>query len=128
MMVVEALIGIQGGAFGVRLESHFLKGYRRAVSRGAIALARPALPAKWHWVTDMLPVLEQAGKLWLETLYLEGPAASHGNWRRCLAARRWLTQRNRSCSATFWPGCAGDEATWCLIRDAATAAVAAIPE
>ncbi|MFC0386048.1 hypothetical protein [Muricoccus vinaceus] len=127
MTVVEALIGTRGGAFGVRLESHFLKGYRRAVSRGAIALARPALPAKWPWATDVLPALEQAGKVWMETLYLEGPAASPGNWRRCLSAPRWLTQRNRSCREAFWPGCAGEEAPWCLIRDAGPGAPAPIP-
>ncbi|MBL6082307.1 hypothetical protein JMJ56_30490 [Belnapia sp. T18] len=127
LLVVEALIGAQGGALGVRLESHFLNGYRRAVSRGAIALARPALPAKWPWTTDVLPVLEGAGKLWLEALYLEGPAASLANWTRCLAAPSWLTQRNRFCRRTFWPGCAAEETTWCLIRDATPGAVTAIP-
>jgi hypothetical protein len=124
VMVIEALIGAPGGAFGVRLESHFLNGYRRAVSRGAIALARPALPAKWSWATDMLPALEGAGRLWLETLYLEGPAASPANWERCVASPRWLTRRNRACRETYWPGCAAEEASWCLIRDAGPGAVA----
>ncbi len=127
VMVIEALIGTHGGAFGVRLESHFLNGYRRAVSRGAIALARPALPAKWSWAIDMLPALEGAGRRWLETLYLEGPAASSANWERCVAAPRWLTQRNRYCRETFWPGCAAEDTTWCLIRDAGPGAVTAIP-
>ncbi len=126
VMVIEALIGTGGGAFGVRLESHFLNGYRRAVSRGAIALARPALPAKWSWATDMLPALEGAGRLWMEMLYLEGPAASPANWERCIASPRWLTQRNRSCQETYWPGCAAEEASWCLIRDAGPGAAAAI--
>ena len=127
VMVVEALIGTQGGAFGVRLESHFLKGYRRAVSRGAIALARPALPAKWPWATDVLPALEQAGKLWMKTLYLEGAAASTGNWKRCLAAPRWVTQHNRYCRAAYWPGCAAAERSWCLVHDAGPGAAAPIP-
>jgi hypothetical protein len=128
VMVIEALIGTGGGAFGVRLESHFLNGYRRAVSRGAIALARPALPAKWSWATDALPTFEGAGRLWLEMLYLEGPATSSANWQRCVASQRWLTRRNRSCRETFWPGCEAGEGTWCLIRDAGPGAVAAMSE
>lgn len=127
VMVIEALIGTQGGAFGVRLESHFLKGYRRAVSRGAIALARPALPAKWPWATDVLPALEQAGKLWMKTLYLEGSAASIGNWKRCLAASRWVTQHNRHCREAYWPGCAAEDMSWCLVHDAGPGTVAPIP-
>jgi len=129
MTVVEALIGTQGGALGVRLESHFLKVYRRAVSRGAIAFARPALPAKWPWVTDLLPLTEELGMAWLETLYLEGPAASPANWQQCLAAPRWLTQGNRSCRESFWAGCAptGGPASWCLIRDAGPGTPTPIP-
>ncbi|MBI0536237.1 hypothetical protein D9599_11685 [Roseomonas sp. KE2513] len=123
MTVVEALIGTRtgmgAGALGVRLESHFLKGYRRAVSRGAIAVARPALPAKWPWVTEALPLAEALGLAWLETLYLEGPAASAANWRDCLASARWQTQGNRSCREGFWEGCAPGEGAggWCLIRE-----------
>jgi hypothetical protein len=127
VMVIEALIGAPGGVFGVRLESHFLNGYRRAVSRGAIALARPALPAKWTWATDALPTFEAAGRLWLEMLYLEGPAASRRNWERCVAAPRWLTRRNRACKETFWPGCEAEEGSWCLIRDAGPGALPAMP-
>jgi hypothetical protein len=129
MTVVEALIGLQGGAFGVRLESHFLKGYRRAVSRGAIAVARPARPAKWPWVTDLLPVSEELGLAWLETLYLAGPAASPANWQRCMAAPRWWTRQNRSCRRDYWSGCAPaeEEGAWCLIREAGPGAPAAIP-
>ncbi|TPG52344.1 hypothetical protein EAH89_18310 [Roseomonas nepalensis] len=128
MTVVEALIGTQGGALGVRLESHFLKGYRRAVSRGALAVARPALPAKWPWVLEILPVVEELGLAWLETLYLEGPAASAANWARCLAAPRWQTRGNRSCRESFHAGCApGGDAGWCLIRDAAPGRPAPLP-
>lgn len=123
LTVLETLIGTDGGSFGVRLESHFLKGYRRAVSRGATAVARPALPAKWPWVTDLLPATELAGMAWLKTLYLDGPAATEANWQRCQSAERWLTRDNRFCSESFWPGCMpdADEARWCLIRDAAVA-------
>ena len=56
--VVEIIVGMQFGVFGVRLESHFLKGYRRAVGRGAIAVARPARPARWEWFSDLMPVIE----------------------------------------------------------------------
>lgn len=120
LTVVEALAGVNAGRFGVRLESHFLKGYRRAVSRGAIALARPALPAKWGWVTDVLPAFDRLGYLWLQTLYLEGPAMTAENWRACVAAPRWQTPANRSCRAGYWPGCAPapEELRWCLVRDA----------
>ena len=121
LTVLETLIGTDGGTFGVRLESHFLKGYRRAVSRGATAVARPALPAKWPWVTELLPATELLGMAWLKTLYLDGPAATPENWQRCLAAERWLTRENRFCAEPFWPGCMPDpeEARWCLIRDTA---------
>jgi len=120
LTVVEALVGVGAGRFGVRLESHFLKGYRRAVERGAIALARPALPAKWDWVTETLPAFERLGYLWLQTLYLEGPAMTPENWRACTAAPRWLTPANRFCRADYWPGCAPEpeELRWCLVRDA----------
>lgn len=117
--VAEARLGIGGGRFGVRLESHFLKGYRRAVTRGAIAVARPALPAKWPWVAELVPALEKLGYVWLETIYFEGPAASPENWRQCTAAPRWTTRANRSCQETWWPGCQQppDEKLWCLVRD-----------
>lgn len=120
LTVLETLIGTDGGSFGVRLESHFLKGYRRAVSRGATAVARPALPAKWPWVTDLLPATDLAGMVWLKTLYLDGPAATPENWQRCMASQRWITRDNRLCREAFWPGCMpdADEGRWCLIRDA----------
>jgi hypothetical protein len=123
LTVLETLIGTDGGSFGVRLESHFLKGYRRAVSRGATAVARPALPAKWPWVTNLLPATDLIGMAWLKTLYLDGPAATAENWQRCLSSERWLTRGNRFCRESFWPGCMpdADEAQWCLIRDAAPA-------
>jgi hypothetical protein len=123
LTVLETLIGTDGGSFGVRLESHFLKGYRRAVSRGATAVARAALPAKWPWVTDLLPATEVVGMAWLKTLYLDGPATTVENWQRCLSSERWLTRGNRFCRESFWLGCMpdADEARWCLIRDATSA-------
>lgn len=116
--VAEAVVGLQAGAFGVRLESHFLQGYRRAVARGAIALARPAVPAKWEWVEALAPPLDRLGYLWLETLYLDGPAAGPQNWQLCQAAPRWQSPANRSCRASFWQGCEPDPEThrWCLVR------------
>ncbi len=120
LTVVEALFGVGVGRFGMRLESHFLKGYRRAVERGAIAVARPALPAKWDWVTRALPVVEPLGYAWLETLYFDGPASSPENWRRCMAAPQWLTPANRFCRESWWQGCAPEpqENRWCLVREA----------
>lgn len=120
LTVAEALIGYGGGRFGVRLESHFLKGYRRAVGRGAIAVARPALPAKWAWVTDTLPLFERLGYLWLETLSFNAASASPDWWRQCQAAPRWMTPANLSCRQSWWPGCgpAPDELRWCLVREA----------
>ncbi|WP_159999092.1 hypothetical protein [Roseomonas sp. 18066] len=117
--VAEAVIGLQPGAFGVRLESHFLQGYRRAVARGAIALARPAVPAKWEWVGALAPPLEELGYLWLETLYFDGVAASPEHWRQCQAAPRWMSPANRSCRAGFWEGCGPDPGArrWCLVRE-----------
>lgn len=113
--VIEAVIGYEGG-MGVRLESHFLQGYRRAVARGAIALARPAVPAKWRWVDHIMPTMERIGYLWLEKIYLEGIAGSPHNWRRCQARREWQTPANASCRAGFWPGCSTEEAAWCLAK------------
>jgi hypothetical protein len=123
VMVAEMVAGSQGGDFGVRLESHFLKGYRRAVGRGAIAVARPARPAKWDWVADLMPTLETIGDLWLETLWLTGDATLPPHWRGCTTHAEWFTRENRVCRAAHWPGCGPDPAAtlprWCLVREAA---------
>jgi hypothetical protein len=120
-MVAEMVAGAQGGDFGVRLESHFLKGYRRAVARGAIAVARPAEPAKWEWVTALIPTLETIGDLWLETLFLSGDATLAPHWRGCTSSAEWFTRDNRICRADFWPGCGRDQDAqrWCLVREGA---------
>jgi hypothetical protein len=121
-LVAELVAGSTGGAFGVRLESHFLRGYRRAVGRGAVALARPAEPRKWQWVTDLLPTFDAAGRLWLESLWLNGPGTRAPNWAACEQAGRWITAQNRDCRATHWPGCGPRheaQANWCLIDEAA---------
>lgn len=119
--VAELVAGAQGGGFGVRLESHFLKGYRRAVARGAIAVARPAVPAKWDWITGLMPALETIGDLWLETIYLSRDATLPPHWQGCAASAEWFTLQNRVCSATYWPGCGpgGDPPRWCLVREPA---------
>ncbi|MBW6400435.1 hypothetical protein KPL78_21420 [Roseomonas sp. HJA6] len=118
MTVAELIIGMQPGAFGVRLESHFLKGYRRAVGRGAIAVARPARPARWEWFSDLMPTLEDVGDLWLEMLHLSRDATTEVHWRGCTASAEWFTTANRYCRASWWPGCgaAPDEERWCLVR------------
>jgi hypothetical protein len=117
-LMAEAVIGSTGGTFGVRLESHFLRGYRRAVARGAIGVARAAYPHKWAWATDLLPTFDAIGRIWLETLYLEGAATRPHTWQGCQRAGIWMTKHNRYCEATHWPGCGAVEAgepNWCLI-------------
>jgi hypothetical protein len=124
-LVAELVAGTTGGAFGVRLESHFLRGYRRAVKRGALALARPADPKKWQWATDLLPTFDAMGRLWLESLYLNGPATEPRNWAACQAAGGWYTLHNRDCRATHWPGCGPrfqGEPNWCLVGEGAVPA------
>lgn len=120
-LVAEAVVGSTGGTFGVRLESHFLRGYHRAVRRGAVGLARPAFPHKWQWATDLLPTFDKVGRLWMETIYLNGPATAPRNWNACLAAGHWVTRQNQTCSAAHWPGCGPveqGEPNWCLITEA----------
>jgi hypothetical protein len=133
-LVSETLFNTRIGLWGIKLESHFLKGYRRAVERGAVALAWPARPERWDWVTALLPFGEAVGRSWLRILYLHQLGASHSNWQRCTAAGTWVTDRNRDCRKTYWPGCspaagliasahpaAGetlsrpDEPAWCLV-------------
>jgi hypothetical protein len=118
-LVAELVAGISAGDFGVRLESHFLKGYRRAVQRGAIALSRPAQPAKWQWVTDVMPFFDSAGRTWLENLYLDGPASRAPHWQQCRAAGLWLTEDNHLCRAEHWPGCgySRTQDRWCMISE-----------
>lgn len=118
MTVAELIIGMQPGAFGVRLESHFLKGYRRAVARGAIAVARPARPARWEWFSDLMPTIEDIGDLWLEVLHLSRDATTEVHWRSCADSAEWFTSANRYCRASWWPGCAPavEEERWCLVR------------
>lgn len=118
MTVAELVIGLRPGAFGVRLESHFLKGYRRAVARGAVAVARPARPARWDWYSDLMPTLEDAGDIWLEVLHLSRDATQPAHWQGCTASAEWFTQANRFCRAEHWPGCgpAPEEERWCLVR------------
>ena len=121
-LVAELVAGVSAGSFGVRLESHFLRGYRRAVSRGAVGLARPADPKKWQWVTDMLPTFDSIGRMWLEALYLKGPASGPRNWQQCRAAGAWFTLHNSTCHQDFWPGCGArhqGEPNWCLVTEEA---------
>lgn len=120
MTVAEVIIGMQPNAFGVRLESHFLKGYRRAVGRGAIAVARPARPARWEWFSDLMPTLEDVGDIWLEVLHLSRDATEPAHWQGCTSSAEWFTQANRFCRAAHWPGCgpAPAEERWCLVRRA----------
>ena len=118
MTVAELVIGAPPGAFSVRLESHFLKGYLRAVSRGAIAVSRPARPARWEWFSDLMPTLEDIGDIWLEVLHQSRDATHPVHWQRCTGSEEWFTQSNRYCRAEWWPGCgpAAGEERWCLVR------------
>jgi hypothetical protein len=119
MTVAESMVGVGGGGFGVRLESHFLKGYRRAVARGAIAVARPAQAAKWEWMTNLLPTFESVGEVWLEVIYLSRDATLDPNWAVCTANAEWFTEENRSCRSSGWDGCgpSSDPPRWCLVRE-----------
>ncbi len=117
--VLELVVGAQAGRFGVRMESHFLKGYRRAVERGAIAVARPARPAHWQWFSDLMPALEDAGDAWLEVIHLSNAATTPHHWRSCTASAEWFTMANTVCRADWWPGCGPREPEaehWCLVR------------
>ena len=127
-LVVELLFRTKVGKLGVTLESHFLNGYRRAVTRGAIALSRPAEPEKWPWVIDWLSNVRSIAKAWLVNQYLEKLATSESNWRLCMQSLEWMTDRNRTCRRSYWPGCVApvdyDKADtpfekeaphWCLI-------------
>lgn len=121
--VAELVIGAQAGRFGVRMESHFLKGYRRAVDRGAIAVARPARPAQWQWFSDLMPTLEDVGDIWLEVIHLSNEATTPRHWESCTASAEWFTMANTHCRAAWWPGCAPrepEEQHWCLVRHPAS--------
>ena len=119
----------RAGKLGITLESHFLKGYLRAVERGALAVARPAEPVKWQWVIDLLPTGNAVGRFWLGEIYRDRVLSSAANWRLCENAEQWRTNRNRMCRRDYWPGCSkssferGGEAIseargarWCLIE------------
>ncbi len=119
MTVAELVIGADTGPFGVRLESHFLKGYRRAVGRGAIAVARPARPMRWQWFNDLMPTLEDVGDAWLDVIHLSNHATTPRHWQSCTASAEWFTPANRVCRAEWWPGCGPrppEEEHWCLVR------------
>ena len=64
-LVTELVLDTRIGDIGLRLEAHFLKGYRRAAERGAIGLARPAQITQRGWVLDLLPPAEVVGRTWL---------------------------------------------------------------
>ncbi|MBL8659049.1 MAG: hypothetical protein JNM75_04755 [Rhodospirillales bacterium] len=145
-LVTELMFQTRAGKLGITLESHFLKGYQRAVARGALAVARPAEPRKWDWVVDLLPTGDVIGKFWLNEIYRDKVLSTDTNWRNCRTAGQWRTERNRSCRRGYWPGCsneglsAGGEAgapaetaRWCVVdepppADGAVATAAARPE
>jgi hypothetical protein len=128
-LVTELVLDNRIGDMGLRLESHFLKGYRRAVERGALGLALPAHITQRGWVLDLLPLAAAVGRTWLRNIYLTELSESERNWQQCFAAGRWITDRNRDCRHRYWPGCdqedtrisigepTGDKAGWCLVAD-----------
>jgi len=128
-LVTELMFQTRAGKVGITLEAHFLKGYQRAVERGALAVARPAETGKWDWVTDLLPLGDIIGKAWLAEIYRDTVLSTDTNWRACTAAGTWRTDRNRHCRQDSWPGCTRDPiatggeadggdigARWCLIE------------
>ncbi len=125
-LVTELVFDTRFGDVGLQLESHFLKGYRRAVQRGAIDLARPARVEEHKWVREVLPAVEPVGHAWLKNIYVARLGKSAANWQRCLASGHWLTNANRDCRKSYWPGCApgtagtppdksSRAAEWCLL-------------
>ena len=131
-LVTELVLDVRIGDIGLELESHFLKGYRRAVQRGAVELARPARIEPRAWVLDLLPAGEGFGRVWLSNIYLTRLGNDPDNWRFCFASRRWMTDANRDCRRSYWPGCsprqaeevtdgAADTAGWCLATASADA-------
>ncbi|HSO41591.1 MAG TPA: hypothetical protein VLR47_01895, partial [Rhodospirillales bacterium] len=129
-LVTELMFQTRAGKLGITLESHFLKGYLRAVDRGALAVARPAEPEKWQWVMDLLPTGNVVGRFWLGEIHRDRVLSSAANWRLCESAGEWRTNRNRLCKRNYWPGCSkssldgGGEALseargarWCLIEE-----------
>lgn len=127
-LVTELMFQTRAGNLGITLESHFLKGYQRAVARGALAVARPAEPRKWDWVVDLLPTGDAIGKFWLNEIYRDTVLSTDTNWRNCRKAGHWRTERNRSCRHDYWPGCSNegistggeagtpaDTARWCIV-------------
>ncbi len=133
-LVTELVLRTRFGRVGLQLESHFLKGYRRAVSRGAAELARPARVEQRRWVLDLLPSAEVVGRTWLDNIYLTRLGDDKANWQRCFASQHWITDRNSNCRQRYWPGCdreldgtgpspqSSDGASWCLIREPSVAA------
>ena len=76
-----------------------------AGGRGAIAVARPAWPARWEWFSDLMPTIEDVGDIWLEVLHLSRDATLTAHWQTCTGSVEWFTQANRYCRADHWPGC-----------------------
>lgn len=128
-LVTELVLKTRFGGIGLQLESHFLKGYRRAVGRGAAELAQPARIEQRRWVLGLLPPAEVVGRTWLDNIYLTRLGNDEDNWQRCFASHHWITDRNRDCQHRYWPGCdrdpqhfgrswqTTDGASWCLISD-----------
>ncbi|MFO1128365.1 MAG: hypothetical protein U1E66_08070 [Rhodospirillales bacterium] len=132
-LVIELVLDTRVGDIGLQLESHFLKGYRRAVQRGAVGLARPARIEQRKWVLDLLPTAEEVGGAWLSTIYLTRLGEDQANWQQCFASGHWMTNANRDCRRTYWPGCAPEAAEdrtdpadttaeWCLVAGGETEA------
>lgn len=126
-LITELVFDAPTGEIGLRLESHFLNGYRRAVRRGAVDLARPVQLEERGWILDLLSTAEPMARAWLRNIYLGGLGGDPANWRRCFASGHWMTDANRDCRRSYWPGCApggelrpdqaADGPGWCLLTD-----------
>lgn len=125
-LVTELVFDVPTGEIGLRLESHFLNGYRRAVQRGAVDLARPARIEERKWILDLLSTAEPMARAWLQNIYLGRLGKDQANWQRCFASGHWMTDVNRNCRKSYWPGCAPPAAEspqepgtgvagWCLL-------------
>ncbi|MFO1119763.1 MAG: hypothetical protein U1E38_06535 [Rhodospirillales bacterium] len=125
-LVTELIFDVPTGEIGLQLESHFLNGYRRAVQRGAVDLARPVRLEERQWILDLLSTAEPMARAWLQNIYLGRLGKDQANWQRCFASGHWMTDVNRNCRKSYWPGCAPPAAEspqepatatagWCLL-------------
>lgn len=111
-------------SFAFVFETHFMNGYRRGFERGAISMARYAVPKKWSWVLNLQRILDPVAEIWMHTLFLEQTASTEENWKLCQASKSWSTFARVGCTQSWYPGCSRQSEelsqqinAWCLIDE-----------